>query len=148
MYDLETGQTTKMDTGQETDQYIPRIRWTQNPETLAILRLNRLQNKMEILLAEVNSGESRVLYTEENKYYIEDGNFDDIEFLENATQFIIMSEKDGYKHVYLYDMDGKQISRITQGEWEVTGLLGIDQKNERIYYQSAEVSPRTGIFIP
>jgi dipeptidyl-peptidase 4 len=141
VYDLETGQTTKMDTGQETDQYIPRIRWTQNPETLAILRLNRLQNKMEILLAEVNSGESRVLYTEENKYYIEDGNFDDIEFLENATQFIIMSEKDGYKHVYLYDMDGKQISRITQGEWEVTGLLGIDQKNERIYYQSAEVSP-------
>jgi dipeptidyl-peptidase 4 len=141
VYDLETGRTTKMDTGKETDQYIPRIRWTQNPETLAILRLNRLQNKMEILLAEVNSGESRVLYTEENKYYIEDGNFDDIEFLENATQFIIMSEKDGYKHVYLYDMDGKQISRITQGEWEVTGLLGIDQKNERIYYQSAEVSP-------
>jgi dipeptidyl-peptidase 4 len=141
VYDLETGRTTKMDTGKETDQYIPRIRWTQNPETLAILRLNRLQNKLEILLAEVNSGESRVLYTEENKYYIEDGNFDDIEFLENATQFIIMSEKDGYKHVYLYDMDGKQISRITQGEWEVTGLLGIDQKNERIYYQSAEVSP-------
>jgi dipeptidyl-peptidase 4 len=141
VYDLATGQTTKMDTGQETDQYIPRIRWTQNPETLAILRLNRLQNKLEILLAEAHSGESQVLYTEENKYYIEDGNFDDIVFLENATQFIIMSEKDGYKHIYLYDMNGKQISRITQGEWEVTGLMGIDQKNERIYYQSAEVSP-------
>jgi dipeptidyl-peptidase 4 len=141
VYDLATGQTTKMDTGQETDQYIPRIRWTQNPETLAILRLNRLQNKLEILLAEAQSGQSRVLYTEENKYYIEDGNFDDIVFLKNATQFIIMSEKDGYKHIYLYDMNGKQISRITQGEWEVTGLMGIDQKNERIYYQSAEVSP-------
>lgn len=141
VYDLETGLTTKMDTGEETDQYIPRIRWTQNPETLAILRLNRLQNKLEILLAEAQSGESRVLYTEENKYYIEDGNYDDIVFLENATAFIIMSEKDGYNHIYLYGMDGKQINQITQGEWEVTSLMGIDQKNERVYYQSAEVSP-------
>ncbi len=141
MYDLQTGQTTTMDTGAETDQYIPRIRWTQNPETLAIFRLNRLQNNLEILLADAQSGKTNVIYTETNKYYIDDGNLDDLVFLEDGKQFIVKSEKDGFTHLYLFDMNGREINQITQGNWDVTAVYGIDQKNEKLYYQSAEVSP-------
>ncbi len=141
MYDLETGRTTPMDTGEETDQYIPRIRWTQNPESLAIFRVNRLQNKLEILLADARSGVSNVIYTEENKYYFDENNYDNIVFLENGKEFIIKSEKDGYNHLYLHDMSGKQINRITTGNWEVTNVLGIDQKNRKVYYESTEISP-------
>lgn len=141
VYDLETGVTTTMDVGEETDQYIPRIQWTADPQTLAILRLNRLQNKLEILLSDASTGESKVIYTEENKYYIEDGNFDDFIFLANSREFILRSEKDGFNHIYLYDTDGRQVNQITRGEWDVTALLGVDEKNKRVYYQSAEVSP-------
>lgn len=141
LYDLESGETITLDTGTETDQYIPRIRWTQDPESLAILRLNRLQNKLEILLAEASTGKSRVIYSEENKYYIDDSNYDDIVFLENGNQFIIKSEMDGYNHIYLYDMSGKQISQITSGKWDVTEISGIDQQNKKVYFQSAEISP-------
>lgn len=141
VYDLETGVTTTMDVGEETDQYIPRIQWTADPQTLAILRLNRLQNKLEILLSDASTGESKVIYTEENKYYIEDGNFDDFIFLANGREFILRSEKDGFNHIYLYDTEGRQVNQITRGEWDVTALLGVDEKNKRVYYQSAEVSP-------
>lgn len=141
MYDLESGTTTKMDTGAETNQYIPRIRWTQNPETLAIFRVNRHQNKLEILLADARSGASRVMYTEENKYYLDENNYDNIVFLENGKELIIKSEKDSFNHLFLYDMNGNQISRITSGNWEVTNVLGIDQKNRKVYYESTEISP-------
>lgn len=141
VYDLETGTITLMDTGAETDQYIPRILWTSNPENLAILRLNRLQNHLEILVADASSGESKVIYSEKNKYYINDNNYDDIIFLDNDKEFILMSEKDGFNHIYLFDIKGEQKSQITQGNWEVTNLLGIDQKNRKVYYQSTEKSP-------
>jgi dipeptidyl-peptidase 4 len=141
VFDLETGRTAKMDTGLETDQYIPRLQWTSDPELLAILRLNRLQNRLEILLADAASGNSRVIYTEESKYYIEDGNYDDIVFLSNGKEFIIKSEKDGFNHIYLYDMSGNELNQITKGEWDVTALLGIDERERKVYYQSAEVSP-------
>ncbi len=141
VFDLETGRTAKMDTGLETDQYIPRLQWTSDPELLAILRLNRLQNRLEILLADAASGNSRVIYTEESKYYIEDGNYDDIVFLSNGKEFIIKSEKDGFNHIYLYDMSGNELNQITKGEWDVTALLGIDERERKVYFQSAEVSP-------
>jgi len=141
VYNLETGKTTLMDTSDETDQYIPRIRWTQNPESLAIFRVNRLQNKLEILISDAVTGTSRVIYTEHNKYYLDENNYDDIVFLENGEEFILKSEKSGYNHLYLYDMKGNQVSRITDGNWEVTSVLGIDQKNRKVYYQSTEMSP-------
>lgn len=139
VYHLDKRETIKMDTGEETDQYIPRIKWTNDPNILAIQRLNRLQNHLDILLANAFTGDSRVLYSEDNPYYIDIT--DNLTFFGDNDKFILTSEKDGYNHIYLYSVDGEQIKQLTSGSWDVTEVYGYDSKNKRIYYQSAEEGP-------
>lgn len=139
VYDLESEETTWMDIGEETNQYIPRINWTQSPATLAIRRMNRLQNKQDLMLADVNSGNSEVIKTETSNAWVDIN--DDLTFLENGEQFIYLSEESGYNHIYLYDLKGKLIRQVTKGDWEVTNYLGYNESNERIYFISTEDSP-------
>ncbi len=141
VYDLNTKKTSNMDIGEETDQYIPRIKWTIDNNILGIIRMNRLQNKVEILLANASTGESKNIYTETNKYYIRQIDDNYFTILTDGKRFIINSEKDGYNHLYLYNINGKLINQITKGKWDVTGFSGIDEKNNTIYYSSAEESP-------
>ena len=140
VYDLAASSIKTVDIGTETDQYIPRIRWTQDANTLCVLRMNRHQNKVEYLLANASTGATKTLMTETDKYYV-DIEKEQLTFLNNGKQFINVSEKDGYNHIYLYDLSGKQIAQITKGAWEVTDIYGIDQKNGLVYYQSSESSP-------
>lgn len=140
-FDLTSATTRKMDIGTETDIYIPRIRFSKDPSKLAILRLNRHQNKLEILFANPVTGQSKTIYTEENKYYIPEQQFDDFQFLSDQKHFCITSERDGWNHIYLYDMDGKLVRQITSGKWDVTDFLGYDQLTKRFFYTSAETSP-------
>lgn len=147
VYDLSTGTTQKMDVGEETDQYIARIKWTTNPNELAMVRLNRLQNKMDVLLANANSGESKVLYTEENKYYIEEPTDYFLTFTSDGKNFVITSEKEGWNCIYLFDMNGKQVSRLTEPGNDVIRIYGIDSKSKRVYYQAYDGSPiRRAVF--
>ncbi|MEH6307054.1 S9 family peptidase [Olivibacter sp. CPCC 100613] len=138
-YHTEEKKTTQIDLGSEQDQYIPRIKWTQNPDLLCVLRMNRHQNKLDYLFANVATGVSNTILTEENKYYIDVN--DDLTFLQNGEQFLLTSEQDGYNHLYLYNMDGRQIRQITSGEWLVTKLYGVNEKTGTVYYQSTEKSP-------
>jgi dipeptidyl-peptidase-4 len=138
IYDLNSQKSTKVDIGSNPDQYIPRIKWTNSSDLLSVIRLNRLQNKIEILFAKSDNGSSKVILTEENKYYLNE-NFE-LKFLKD-NRFIYHSEKDGFLHLYLYDASGKLINQITKGEWEVKRLDGIDEKNNIIYYESNEPSP-------
>jgi dipeptidyl-peptidase 4 len=140
-YNLNTGTATLMDIGTETDLYIPRIRFTRNPDQLAIFRENRLQNKLEILIASPSTGKTSVLLTETSKYYLDETYFDDLQFLEDKTHFTLMSERDGYSHIYLYDMKGNLVNQVTKGNFDVTDLNGCDVANKRIYYTSAEPTP-------
>ncbi|HYH55289.1 MAG TPA: S9 family peptidase, partial [Anseongella sp.] len=139
IYDLETGKTVRAATGEEADQYIPRILWTRDPGLLCIFRMNRHQNKLEYLLADAATGETSVMLTRESDTYI--GINDDLHFLSDGKTFILTSEQDGYNHIYHYAMNGELIRQVTSGNWEVTALYGIDEKNKRIYYQAAESSP-------
>ena len=136
VYDLASGETKKMDTGEETDIYLPRIKWTQDPNVLAIQRLNRHQNHLEILAADATTGETTVFYDETNPYYIDVT--DNWTFLEDGTRFLMTSEKDGYNHIYLYLMDGTLVKQLTSGEWEVTNVYGFDGKE--VYFQAAKNS--------
>ncbi len=139
LYELASGKTTPVDIGQETDIYIPRIRWTEDPGTLALYRMNRHQNKLELMLADAANGHTRIIYTEENKYYIEID--DHWHFLKNNREFLLTSERDGYRHIYLYDMNGKLVRQLTSGKWEVADVLGVDEKNGLVYYSCTRTSP-------
>lgn len=141
VYDLEDKTTLTMDTGKEQDIYLPRIRWTQDPKRLAIVRLNRLQNRMEVLLANVRTGRTTLLYREENKYYIDESNLDHLTFLEDGQHFVITSEKSGYMHIYLYDMSGHEKKAITGGNYDIADFYGYDPARKVYYYSSFEESP-------
>jgi dipeptidyl-peptidase-4 len=140
IYQLENKESKEVEIGNQTDQYIPRIRWTQDANTLCVLRMNRHQNKLDYLMADAASGKTRLLMSEEDKYYI-DIEKEQLTFLANGKQFINVSERDGFNHIYLYDMNGKIVKQITKGNWEVSDIYGIDQKKGLIYYQSTEPSP-------
>jgi len=133
--------TRRMDIGEETDQYIPRLKWTKDSKVLSIIRLNRLQNKVEILVANGRTGKSRVMFTETNKYYIDSENFDNLTYLDDNKHFIWVSERDGYNHIYKYNMLGEKVTQITKGEWDVTNYLGYNAAKKTFYYQAAELSP-------
>lgn len=143
IYDLKSGKSTKVDIGTEKDIYIPRIKWTNNANVLAVLSMNRLQNKLEILHADAGTGATKAILTEESTAYLEADFFDDVIYLKDGKHFIYSSEKNGFKHLYLYDIAGKMIRQITDGKWEVVNFLGIDekQKSPLLYYTSTEVSP-------
>lgn len=139
VYDVASGKTVKMDTGNETDIYLPRMKWTNNPNLLSIQRMNRLQNTLEILHANASTGKADVVLKETDKAYIDVT--DDLTYLKDGKHFIHSSEVKGYNHLYLYNMSGKLVRQITSGNWEVSSYVGYDEKNDRLYYMSTEVSP-------
>lgn len=141
VYELAAGTTKTMDVGVKFDQYIPRIEWTGRKNELAIHRLNRLQNSYQMLFANTTSGTSQEIYSEKNPRYVERIDQSKITFMPDGKRFIVMNENDGWKHLYMYDMAGKQIKQITRGEWEVTSLEGLDPKGSKLYYTSTQTSP-------
>lgn len=141
VYDIKSRTTLDVDLGEETDQYIPRIRWIPNGNELAVFRENRLQNKLDILFANPFTGDTRKVYTEENKRYIETDFLDNLKFLPDNKHFVITSEQDGYNHLYLYDFSGIKVKRLTDGDYDVTKFYGYDPHRELFYYQAAAESP-------
>jgi len=141
VFNLDSKSTIKMDVGPETDQYIARIKWSADPEKLCMVRLNRLQNKVDILLADASTGSSSVLYTETNKYYIEEVTDAYPTFTPDGKYFITTSEKDGYRHIYLYGMNGSLVNQLTAGINEVTELYGYSPLSKMVYYQAYDDSP-------
>ncbi|MBJ6117493.1 S9 family peptidase [Pontibacter sp. BT310] len=139
VYDVASAKTVKMDTGNEADIYIPRIKWTNNPNLLSIQKMNRLQNTLEILHANATTGKADVVLKETDKAYIDIT--DDLTYLKDGKHFIHSSEVKGFNHLYLYNMNGKLVRQITNGNWEVSSYEGYDEKNDRLYYMSTEVSP-------
>jgi dipeptidyl-peptidase 4 len=144
VFNISTNTNKRINIGEEVDQYIPRIQWA-NGYTLSIQRLNRLQNKMEILHSNVlvkigGDLPANVIYTETSDTYI-DGSDDKAFYIKDGSQFIWLSDKDGFNHIYLFSNTGKQVAQITKGNWEITEYFGIDERNGTIYYQAAEESP-------
>jgi len=140
VYDLESGKTTPMDVGDESDQYIPRIKWTKDTNTLSIMRLNRLQNQLDILHANAATGNSKVVYQEVNQWYISEASDQTITYLEDGESFILNSEKDGYFHLYYYNFVSGNMEAITSGDFDVSSFIGYDKKSNLLYYSSYEES--------
>ncbi|MFZ4724700.1 MAG: S9 family peptidase [Paludibacter sp.] len=132
--------TMKLD-DEDQDFYIPRIRWTNSIDKLAIFKLNRNQNQLDMYLANPKSTVSKLILHQEDKYYIDSDNIDLLRFSSDNQYFIGVSEQDGYRHVYKYGINGTVIKQITNGNWDVTNVYGYDDIKKVLYYQSAEVSP-------
>ena len=136
---VKTRKTVWMDIGKEEDIYIPRMQWFPDGKQLLIQRLNRLQNKLELLVANAETGTSSVLFTEESKTWIEEG-YEAI-LLKSGKQLFHISDKDGYAHIYLVDLVSKKETQITKGEWEVEGISGIDEEQQVIYFTASVKTP-------
>ncbi|MDD3877007.1 MAG: DPP IV N-terminal domain-containing protein [Bacteroidales bacterium] len=141
IYNVPLKSTTLVDIGTEEDQYIPRIKWSKDPNKLAVLRMNRLQNHLELLFADARTGVTNRVYEENNRCYIEIN--DHLTFTDDGQMFIISSEKNGYNHLYCFDMNGNLINQITNGEWDVIDVAGYNSENKTLYYISTEDSPVT-----
>lgn len=139
-YNVETKKTVLVNVGEETDQYIPRLKWSPNGK-MVLYRENRLQNKLEFLYANAETGASEVFYMEENERYIDEKYFDNLTFINEGAQFIYTSERDGYIHIYLHNADGSLLKQLTKGAWDVAEYLGFDAKKKLVYYQSAQPTP-------
>src|SRR6266700_1414622 len=136
---LSGGEPHAMDTGAETDMYIPRVNWLNDSKHLAIQRLNRTQTILDLLIADAATGKTRAALTEKDPYWINVS--DDLHFLKDGKRFLWSSERSGYRHLYLYDLEGKQLGQITRGEWEVTSLDAVDETKGLVYFTATEKSP-------
>ncbi len=136
--DVESGKVINADMGNLNDMYIPRLKFTNDANVLSAVKLNRLQNKYELFLINATDGTSKIIQTLTDKNYLEIN--DDLTFLPDNKHFLTSHESNGYRHIYMYDMDGKLVKQLTDGQWEVTELYGIDDKGV-VYFQAAKKSP-------
>ena len=139
IYDIQSDINVIADVNKKSETYLPRIKWTNNTNMLFVQRLNRHQNHLELLSVDPSSGKSKIILEEKDKYYIEI--HDNLTFYKDDSGFLWTSEKDGFNHIYLYQISGKERRQITKGNWEVTNFYGYDDKNKVLYFQSNEESP-------
>ena len=123
----------------EEDGYIPRISFTDDPEKLLILTLNRHQDRLDIYVANPRSTEARCIVRDETEKYISE------EAVKGFTTvpggFVLPSERSGWNHLYLYDLNGTLKRQLTTGEFVVTSFYGYDTKTGMVYYASTQESP-------
>jgi len=144
-FDIKSKVTRQMELPLDADGYIPRIRFTDNPDVLAIMTLNRHQNRFDLYFANPRSTLCKLVVRDEAEQYIKEEAYGNMTFY--PENFVMMSERDGYNHLYLYSAGGNLIKQITKGEFEVKEFLGWDQKSDTYYYTSNEGSPlRTAIY--
>jgi len=144
--DVKTHKKIWLDPGIEGDYYIPRIYWTSEPGELAVVVLNRPQNDLKLFFFDVQTGNKRLVMEEKNDTWVAIFNFytgvDNMLFFpEKINEFFWVSDRSGYYQIYRYNYDGKLLNRVTNGNWDVIKVLGIDPIGKTIYYTSAEASP-------
>jgi dipeptidyl-peptidase-4 len=133
------GEPRVMDIGAGTDVYIPRVNWLTDSKHLAIQRLNRAQDHLELLIADAASGKSRVTLSEKDQYWINVS--DDLYFFKDGKRFLWSSERNGYRHLYLYNVEGQPLAQLTKGDWEVSAVDAVDEAKGLVYFTAAEKSP-------
>ncbi len=143
--DLDTDTLTDVDLGAERDIYLARVDWFPDGRRLAVQRQSRDQRRLDLLAADAMTGATRELITETSSTWVD--LHDELTFLKKSPQFIWASSRSGYKHLYLYDLDGRLVRPLTAGEWMVVGdgngraLLGVDENRQLVYFMANERSP-------
>lgn len=133
------GQTKWLDLGDTREHLLARINWVPETASIAVQKMNRLQNRLDFVLADAKDGSVKTLFTETDPHWININ--DDLRFLPSRNQFLWASERSGFRHLYLYDMTGRELKRLTNGEWEVSGITAVDEKKGKVYFTSTETTP-------
>ena len=141
IFDTMTKETIWLKTGEPDDHYLTNIAWSPDEAALYVAELNREQNRMQLNRYDAVTGTlARTLFTERHPSYVEPEN--PVLFVkEREERFIWLSRRNGYNHLYLYDITGKQLKQLTDGTWEVTDVIGFDEKGENLYFISTLPSP-------
>ncbi len=141
VYNLKTGKTIFLKTGEHTDHYLTGITWNPNEKYIYIGILNRDQNHLEEIKYDVASGDSvETLFEERNPKYVQPLN--GLFFVKShPEEFVWLSRRDGWNHFYLYNTNGKLIKKLTEGNWEVTEFNGFDEKGNNLFFTATKESP-------
>lgn len=143
IYELSSGKSIpvripdRVEKDGRLDDYLPRISWTPSAQ-LCLTWMNRHQNIRRLWLGDPYTGACTLLQEEKSKYYLD---LQDVTFLSDGSGFVLQSEKSGFNHLYRYDMTGKEVAALTRGKWDVTNFFGLDEKNNKAYYQAASKNP-------
>lgn len=144
-FDIKSKVTRKINVPVDADGYIPRIRFTQDPNKLAVMTLNRHQNRFDLYFADPRSTVAKLALRDESDTYIRENVFDNIIFYPENFSFV--SEKSGYNHLYWYSIGGNLLKQVTAGQYEVQEFLGYDPEEGSFYFSSNEESPmRSAIY--
>lgn len=138
-FDIKSKVTRQVKLPIDADGYIPRIRFTQDPNKLAIMTLNRHQNRFDMYFADPRSTVCKLALRDESPYYINENVFDNIRFYPDNFSFV--NDKSGYPHLYWYSMNGNLIKQVTSGNYEVKSFIGWNPDTNEFYYTSNEESP-------
>lgn len=138
VYDIKTEKTIYLKTGEPKEQYLTNITWSPDEKFIYIAVVNRDQNEMKLNRYSATSGElDKTLFVEKNEKYTEPEH--GVYFIpEKNTRFAWLGEADNWQHIYIYDLDGKQIKQLTKGEWMVEDILGFDKKGEYVYFSATK----------
>ncbi len=141
VYDLASGKTVYIKTGEPKEKYLTNISWAPDGKTIYIAELNRDQNHMDLKAYDPKTGDYiKTLFSETNSKYIEPQW--PMHFIPGRDrEFVWQTRRDGYTHLYHYNVDGKLLGQITRGAWEVTGFLGFADGGKTLVYTSTQLSP-------
>jgi len=141
IYEIKSGKTIWLKTGEPLEQYLTNLAWSPDEKFLFIAHLNRDQNHMQMKKYDITTGDViKTLFEEKDNEYVEPLN--PIVFLPKSNdKFIWESQRDGYNHIYLYDVEGNLIKQVTDGNWVVTSFNGFDKSGKNIFISATKESP-------
>ncbi len=135
--ELATKQVTWIDLGEDTDIYLPRVKWLRDSRTLSYQWQPRGQKTLELRFVDTDNGAQRTIVNEASDTWINLNN--DLHFLSDDAGFIWASERSGFKHLYLYDLDGRMLRPLTAGDWTVDRVEGIN--SNMVFFTAAAEAP-------
>lgn len=138
-YDIKSHQTYKLQIPLEAEGYIPRIKMTDDASKIIVYMMNRHQDELNLYMVNPRSTVARLLIKEESKCYVKEEAVEGV--LVGHSTILLPSDRDGYMHLYLYNMAGTQIRKIGDGNYDITDVYGYDEATGDVYYQAAAISP-------
>src|SRR5256714_7264419 len=136
--DLATHRTAWVDLGSDKDVYVAAMDFAGSGDEVWLTRLNRHQNRLDLVLADATSGASRTIMSDSDAAWVD---AHEPRWIAGGKQFLFESERDGYQQVYLFDRAGALVRRVTPGGWDVLQVYGVDEKRQVLYFTGAIDGP-------